>query len=169
MVVGLAPFQMDFVLIAVNDGFGFFRFLDSDVIPSPTSGDQAHTDFGCGDVDLNGFPDLVMTSVRMELHLNDGDMVFRNVTDANLGTFGNLDPNGQAVIDLNNDGWLDLIPESDHVSVLWNSGDGVFVQENLPPGFGAAKIAVGDFDGDGRIDIHRDARDGVANKIAWNQ
>ncbi len=172
MVVALAPFQTDLVLIAVNDGFGFFRFLDSEVlIPTRTPVDDVHFDFGCGDVDLNGYPDLVMAANRgMELYLNDGDMIFRDVTDTNLGTVGNLDPNGQAVIDLNNDGWLDLIPESDQVSVLWNSGDGVFVQENLPLGFGSGKnIAVGDFDGDGRIDIHRDARDGQTNRIAWNQ
>src|SRR5262249_36490555 len=61
--------------------------------------------------------------------------------------------------DFNGDGKLDLAAannDSDDISVLWGNGDGTFLDSgaNFPSGSPAPSgIAVGDFNGDGNLDI----------------
>ena len=50
-----------------------------------------------------------------------------------------------------------------HAQFLSDPATNIFV------GTRPSGVAAGDFDGDGRLDIHGDTRDGRANRIAWNR
>ena len=65
---------------------------------------------GIGDFDNNGLQDIYFTGnlVSNKLYLNKGDFKFNNVTDeADVGGEGKWS-RGVAVVDINNDGWLDI-------------------------------------------------------------
>ena len=166
--------------IHVNDGFGFFQLSDA-VLPAH---DNANLRYRCGDLNLDGFPDLIISNevdvfpLRPEIFLNNGDMTFEDAT-ANLLPPGisNWPMLDKGVVDLNGDGWLDIILEGnpDPSSVLWNTGGGMFVQEFLPGGICACGtyISIADFDGDGRLDLHWDLNSEFEpnnkNLIMWNR
>lgn len=90
--------------------------------------------------------------------MNNGGGIFRDLATYPAGS----GPDGLAAADVNHDGKLDLIApdlSSNSVSVLLGNGDGTFGKyydfpsssANAQPG--ASSIAVGDFNGDGRLDI----------------
>jgi len=65
---------------------------------------------GVGDFNNDGLPDLYFTGnlVSNRLYLNRGDLRFEDITDAaGAGGAGNW-CRGVAVVDINNDGWMDL-------------------------------------------------------------
>src|SRR5262249_27370948 len=82
----------------------------------------------------------------------------KNAQGTNDFTAGTT-PVSVAVGDFNGDGKLDLAVannDSDDISVLWGNGDGTFLDSgaNFPSGSPApSAIAVGDFNGDGKLDI----------------
>ena len=111
-----------------------------------------------GDVNGDGKSDIVTTST------NDSSVrVFSNNGD---GTFGaaaiyavGANPNGVALGDFNGDGALDIVTSnfydySNSATVLLNNGDGTFAS-GVPyvAGYSADKIAVGDLNGDGALDV----------------
>ena len=125
-----------------------------------------------GDVDGDGRPDLFVTRLDAPdlLFRNRGDGTFEEVSArVGLAAF-DLQSNGAALADLDNDGDLDL-----YVTVLGRHGDpvngrnylfmnegGVFSEEAELRGAAVANpddhrtysVAVGDFDRDGWLDLH---------------
>jgi len=142
--------------IAVNDGFGRFRMLDPSLMPAfvgqdpdLTHGEGAY----CADLDLDGNNDIVLNAGYIIVLKNHGGMSFTDVTSSILppNPFG-LTDNGLGIIDLNNDGWPELIAER-KAAIFWNTGNGVFTE--LPrPGNDIAFTTVADFDMDGWPDIY---------------
>lgn len=140
--------------ILVNDGFGQFRFLKDEVFPDAGYASES----GCGDLDLNGYNDIVLSAAPSTVYRNEGNMSFAMVTEGDLPP--DLPGNGLGVIDLNGDGWLDVAPE-DGQSVYWNVGDGNFAPTAMPGVCCNNFTTVADFDTDGNPDVfmfnsHRD-------------
>jgi len=139
------------VRISVNDGFGRFRMLDPGVLPVIESAAQAL----CGDLDLDGYDDIVMGTESGSVAIrNLGDMSFEDVSASWLPTDPKImTSNGLGIIDLNNDGWPELTPETDE-AIYWNTGAGVFIRSPLHAVGGGSFTTVADFDMNGRPDIH---------------
>ncbi|MEM6455856.1 MAG: VCBS repeat-containing protein, partial [Acidobacteriota bacterium] len=123
-----------------------------------------------GDYDGDGWPDLFFVTGDAQpnrLYRNQGDGTFAEVGAA-AGVAGALGRRqaGPAWIDLDGNGWLDLIigaVDQLGVDVYWNNGDGTFTAdvghsglERDPPRTGALRVygvAAGDGDGDGDLDL----------------
>jgi len=126
----------------------------------------------CGPKGLRGAPD--------HLFHNDGDGTFSDVSVK----AGVSDPNGYyslgvAFLDFDDDGWLDLFVANDSCpnSLYRNRGDGTFQDVSFASGaaFNEAGqeqahmgVAVGDYDRDGRDDLHVTNFENDANILYHN-
>ena len=115
------------------------------------------------DVDRDGQLDLAIAGDRFgagpsRLFRNEGGFEFSDSTDA-WGMPADLETLAIAVVDLDGDGWLDLVSSGDTRVLI--GGEGGFRIETMPvlewellgDEDDPAGIAVGDLDGDGRPDI----------------
>lgn len=131
---------------------------------------EACMGIACGDIDGNGLPDLFVTNFHDEtptLYVNRGQRSFEDVTDAaGLANPGQrLMGWGTQFVDLNLDGWLDVVTVNGHLhdtpqlaQVFRNDG-GRFADVSASaadyfrqPRLGRS-VAVGDFNRDGRDDL----------------
>jgi hypothetical protein len=119
------------------------------------------------DVNGDGKPDLIaVTSSGFNVMLNQGHGRFASTA---YSTHTNLQTTAVAVGDFNGDGKLDVVVRNDpsdfptagpnpaSLSVFFGFGDGTFGNPQtfyvLPEQSGLSSLAVGDFNGDGRLDI----------------
>ena len=79
-----------------------------------------------------------------------------------------------AIADLDNDGDLDLVqanlsatPVPDPTVFRINQGGGVFVETPFPPGVQARRVAAGDLDGNGTVDVVLDGVAWLRNGTTW--
>lgn len=131
---------------------------------------EACMGIACGDVDGNGFLDLFVTNFHDEtatLYLNNGSRSFEDRTEAaGLSNTGRqLMGWGTQFVDLNADGWLDVVILNGHLHDMPQSPQVYFNQAGRftevsatagdffqKPALGRS-LAVGDFDSDGRDDL----------------
>ncbi len=129
--------------------------------PNTTSGSAV----ALGDIDGDGKVDLAVTSpwsATVGVLLNTGAGTFGARVEYGIGN----DPGQVAMADLNADGRLDLVAVSANhyrednasvpgsISVLLQKSDGTFAATaDYPTGLSPSSIALGDFDGDGKIDV----------------
>jgi hypothetical protein len=155
-------------LVAVNPGSGTLTILlgngDGTFTAKTTipvaGGPQAIT---VGDFNGDGITDLAVVDYSAEavtVLLGNGDGTFTEVPSNPKTGF---EPAAIAAGDFNGDGILDLAitnlndgnPEPGSVTVLLGNGDGTFTPTTESPVTGAVpnSIAVGDFNGDGKVDL----------------
>jgi hypothetical protein len=167
----------------INKGDGTFEEVGypSGVALNENGREQAGMGIAIGDYDNSGRISFQVTNFSDDsnvLYHNDGDSNFTDVTYfAGLGeiTLPFLGW-GTSFLDYDNDGWLDLIVANGHVYPVvdnnqWgtsyaqqpllfrNLKNGKFERVGAAPGSGLASawcgrgLAVGDLDGDGRLDV----------------
>ena len=113
-----------------------------------------------GDFNGDGQPDLAVANLKsnsVSVLLGNGNGTFQAAQDFATGS----DPESVAIGDFNGDGRLDLAVAnylSNSVSLLLGNGNGTFqAAQNFTSSFqfrpGPRSVAVGDFNGDGRLDL----------------
>ena len=169
------------------------RALRSAVALSEAGLAQASMGVAVGDCDRNGFLDLFLTHFHGDsntLYLNQGELNFEDSTrKSRLGTTSRQTLGfGTEFLDVNNDGWLDLLIANGHVDdrswqetpyrmrpqMYRSLKNGSFEEVSSWSGEYFSRewigrgLATGDLDGDGRVDaVVSHQHDGSA--ALWNQ
>ena len=120
-----------------------------------------------GDIDNDGLPDLYFSSTtgKNKLYKNLGHLKFRDITDEAGVSGGEGIKTGVNMVDLNNDGWLDIIicktgyadPQLRTKIVYINNHNGTFTDRATEYGLNdqsySSQAYVFDYDNDGDNDI----------------
>jgi enediyne biosynthesis protein E4 len=124
-----------------------------------------------GDIDGDGRPDIVMTGLRgetFEVFANRGGGIFEDVSSRSglLGLSASVSGWGCGLVDLDNDGWLDLFVASGGLDTSEPQANRIFrnqqgrfsdVSSGVGGDFAISRLhrgaAFADFDNDGRIDV----------------
>jgi hypothetical protein len=166
----------------VNQKDGTFKdaAIEAGVAYSPDGKPQAGMGVSVGDFNRDGLPDIVKTNFAGDtdsLYMNLGEGSFDDRTyQAGLGMNTRLLGWGVSFIDMDNDGWLDILVANGHVYpevdgtqvdaayaerkyLYRNLRQGQFEDVSMLGGRGmtadapARGFAVGDFDNDGNLDV----------------
>ena len=166
----------------INKGDGTFEEMgyESGTALNENGREQAGMGLAVGDYDNDGLVDFHITNFSDDsntLYHNDGDNNFTDVTfQAGLGEVSIPFLGwGTSFLDFDNDGWQDLFVVNGHVypvvdshqwgtsyaqqSLLFRNIEGKFQRVGARPGNVLSKawpgrgLAVGDLDGDGRVDL----------------
>ena len=170
MSIGIGDFNGDGILdLAVTDGtvethnltilLGKGDGTFTPVSPSPATG-SAPAGIAVGDFNGDGKLDLAVTNAfdnTVTILLGNGDGTFTPTASSPLAV--GTEPLAVAVGDFNGDGKLDLAVAnvgSNNVTIFLGNGNGTFTPASGSPvavGSGPNAVAVGDFNGDGKLDL----------------
>lgn len=133
--------------VYLNDGSGSFDVRDSLSIKSGSNDVQ--------DIDNDGDLDYIhCEGDYVDVYLNDGTGHFTldSAYDVSPGVVY-----GGRVRDLDNDGAVDIVVNGHGytyaANILWNTGDGTFIIQDIDPHGTSKDVDVGDYDNDGDYDL----------------
>jgi hypothetical protein len=154
--LAVANYTSGDVTILLGDGSGGF----TEAAGSPVRVGANPVSVAVGDFNGDGKPDLAVAnsiSDNVTILLGDGTGGFSQPAGSPLGLGG--EPSSVAVGDFNGDGKPDLAVanlNSNNVTILLGDGSGGFINALGSPvgaGNGPFSVAVGDFNGDGKLDL----------------
>lgn len=133
--------------VFTNDGSGAFFLASSPAIAG------AGYSLAAGDVNEDGYMDLVNVGGYITVLTNNGEAVFKAAPNA----YSPGAPQRVAIADVNGDGHLDLITANnanDTISILTNNGNAAFTISSSPVVLGGPEaITAADVNGDGKVDL----------------
>jgi FG-GAP-like repeat/Cep192 domain 4 len=153
--LAVANFSDSAITILLGNGAGTFTATAL----SPATG-HAPASIATGDFTGSGRLDLAVAnsgSNNVTILLGNGDGTFTEAASSPVAA--GVQPSFVAAGDLNGDGKLDLAVAnrgSNNVTVLLGNGDGTFAPATgspVPVGTGPQGLAVGDFNGDNKLDL----------------
>ncbi|MCC2634800.1 MAG: repeat protein [Ramlibacter sp.] len=160
----LGQFQADASVILLNDGTGKFTPSTRALPPGPFGADTTLVDSQARDLNGDGRMDLVVLGHRfdgsgraVQVLMNKGGGRFADETAERMSV--NWAGDNWVIYlhfaDLNGDGFDDMItqPSGGNVEVLLNNGDGYFFEPPDNELFVPGTFELGDFNGDGKIDV----------------
>jgi len=121
---------------------------------------------GVGDLNNDGFSDIFFAGnmVPSKLYLNKGNFVFEDITESS-GVFSNSWATGVSVIDINQDGWLDIYVCVTGADIIENRANQLYINQKNNTFIESAKqygladtsqstqAAFFDYDLDGDLDL----------------
>ena len=150
--LAVANFHSDSVSVLLNNGNGTFASAvnyPTDLHPQTvTTGD--FNDDNKRDLAVGNFHGGTGTG-NISILLGNGDGTFQGAVN-----YAALNPDGLTAVDLNGDGKLDLVAANwtNGISVLIGNGNGTFGgATTYPAGSQPTKVAVSDFNNDGKPDL----------------
>lgn len=143
------------VSVMIGAGNGYFSLIGNVAVGKQAFGLTA------GDVNGDGHIDIVTANWADDtVSVLRGDGVGGFVLHQTIEASGINDPRTVILADLNGDGWLDLVANGTTaqkgVAVMLNNGAGGFpnvVFPAMPSGIDVRTVAVGDLNGDGKLDL----------------
>lgn len=122
---------------------------------------------GVGDFNNDGLEDIFFSGnlVPSKLYLNKGGFIFEDITEV-AGITGDSWDNGVSIVDINQDGWLDIYvsvggftSENKRKNKLYvNNGDATFTEQAADYGIAdsgfSTQAAFLDYDKDGDLDLY---------------
>jgi hypothetical protein len=145
----LYAYYGDFFGILLGNGDGTFAPGGSGVNLPTGTGYPAIADFnGDGNLDIAvGGTEHFNGKGAVDVFLGDGTGHFGNRASYSV----EFAPDSVAAADVNDDGKIDLV--TDGLSVLLGNGDGTFRKGASVASGGSGSVTIGDFNGDGKLDV----------------
>lgn len=126
----------------IHQSYEWFHEFPTSIPSGPTVG------LAVADMNLDGNLDIVTANGLITVWFGDGSGAFPSNSSSGVYSVGDV-----KIADVNGDGWLDVVGVSP-LQIAYGTGTGLAGgAQQVPTGVGPTTCMVGDFDGNGRIDL----------------